>query len=100
MRGKGGYTYIMSNLSRTVLYTGVTSNLYGRVYDHKNLEGSDFTKMYKCTDLVYYEFHERIESAIEREKQIKKWNRLWKDRMIKRFNPDLRDLSGEIDDMI
>ncbi len=100
MRGKGGYTYIMSNLNRTVLYTGVTSNLCSRVYDHKNLEGSNFTKKYKCTELVYYEFHERIESAIEREKQIKKWNRLWKDRMIKRFNPDLRDLSDEIDDMV
>lgn len=65
-----------------------------------DLDGSHFTKLYKCTHLVYYEFHQRIESAIEREKQIKKWNRLWKDRMIRRFNPDLRDLSDEIDDMI
>lgn len=76
----------MSNLNRTVLYPGVTSNLHGRVYDHKQLEGSHFTRKYECTHLVYYEFHELIESAIEREKQVKKWNRLWKERMIKRWN--------------
>ncbi len=100
MRTKGGYVYIMSNNSRSVLYVGVTSNLYGRVYDHKNMNGSFFTKKYKCTDLLYVEFHERIESAIEREKQIKKWNRLWKDRMIRRLNPELRDLSDEIENMV
>ncbi|XOV91358.1 MAG: GIY-YIG nuclease family protein [Bacteroidota bacterium] len=100
MSSKGGYVYIMSNKSRTVLYVGITSRLFGRVHDHKNLEGSFFTKKYKCTELVYYEFHDRIKSAIVREKQIKKWNRLWKDRMIKRFNPEMRDLSDEIEDMV
>ena len=89
----------MSNKSRSVLYIGVTSNLYRRAYDHRNLEGSIFTKWYKCTDLVYYEFYDRIVSAIKREKQLKKWNRLWKDRMIKRFNPELKDLSDTIEDM-
>ena len=53
---KGGYVYIVSNKNRTVLYTGITSNLYNRVYEHKNGQGTDFTRKYKCTDLMYYEF--------------------------------------------
>ena len=54
MVAKGGYVYIVSNKSRTVLYIGVTSDLYGRIFQHKELKGSVFTSKYKCVDLVYY----------------------------------------------
>ena len=75
---KGGYTYIMSNITRSVLYIGVTANLADRSYQHKYEEGSNFTKKYNCTDLIYYEFFDNIEDAIAREKLLKKWNRAWK----------------------
>jgi putative endonuclease len=96
---KSGYIYIVSNKNRTVLYIGVTSDLCSRSYDHKNGVGSKFTKKYNCTDLIYYEFFEKIESAIEREKQLKKWNRAWKDDLIKSFNPELKDLYDEAKDL-
>ncbi|MFK7899468.1 MAG: GIY-YIG nuclease family protein [Cyclobacteriaceae bacterium] len=72
MFGKGGYVYIVSNKRRTVLYIGVTSNLYNRIYEHKNQEGAKFTSKYNCTDIVYYEFFDSIEEAIDREKVLKK----------------------------
>ncbi len=98
MTGKGGYIYIVSNKTRTVLYIGVSNDLYYRVTEHKKLKGSVFTSKYKCTDLVYYEFHETIEGAIEREKRLKKWKRDWKDKLIDEFNPSLKDLYSEIED--
>ena len=94
---KGGYVYIMSNKTRTVLYIGVTSDLESRVYQHKNGEGSKFTKLYRCYFLVYYEVFDHIESAIAREKVLKKWNRRWKEELITAFNPKLRDSWEEID---
>jgi len=99
MNAKGGYVYIVSNRRRNVIYVGVTSDLHSRIYQHKNGIGSEFTKKYKCVDLVYYQFFDRIESAIEREKKIKKWNRAWKDKLIGDFNPDLRDLFSEVSEM-
>lgn len=66
------YVYIMTNRSRT-LYTGVTNNLYRRVYEHKNKLIGGFTKKYKITKLVWYEVTSEITSAIAREKQIKGW---------------------------
>lgn len=66
MTGKGGYTYIVSNKHRTTFYIGVTSNLSARSWEHKNSEGSTFTKKYNCTDLIYYECFNSIESAIKR----------------------------------
>jgi putative endonuclease len=98
MIAKGGYIYILSNKNRTVLYIGVTSDLYNRITQHKSGEGSVFTKKYNCTDLLYYEFFESIVAAIEREKELKKWNRSWKDELIKKTNPELKDLfEGDID---
>ena len=94
---KGGYVYIMSNVRRNVLYIGVTSDLETRVYQHQNGEGTTFTKKYNCHYLVYYEVFDDILSAIVREKQMKKWDRAWKDNLIKTFNPDLKDLSSQID---
>lgn len=99
MIAKGGYTYIVSNKHRTVFYIGVVGNLYARAYEHKTGEGSDFTKKYNCTDLVYYEFYDTIEEAIEREKQLKNWKRAWKIELIKKMNPGRRDLFGEIEEM-
>ncbi|OEJ99760.1 GIY-YIG nuclease family protein [Roseivirga misakiensis] len=93
---KGGYTYIMSNKQRTTLYIGVTSDLETRVYQHRNGEGSKFTKKYRCYHLIYFEVFEAIESAIEREKVLKRWNRSWKEELIKGFNPQLRDLWDQI----
>lgn len=98
MIAKGGYIYIVSNITRTVLYIGVTSNLFARVYQHKNNEGSEFTKKYKCKDLLYYECYDSIEGAILREKQLKKWKRVWKENLIKSFNPNKLDLFDSVSD--
>ena len=95
---RGGCVYIMANPHRTVYYIGVTADLPGRVYQHRNGEGSAFTKKYRCTDLLYYEAFGRIEEAIAREKQLKKWHRPWKEELIKKMNPTLQDLSDTIKD--
>jgi putative endonuclease len=99
MKAKGGYLYIQSNISCSTLYTGVTATLSDRSHQHKIGEGSKFTSKYKCADLVYYEFYESIEEAINREKQIKKWKREWKIRLIKEMNPTFKDLYDEVADM-
>lgn len=88
---KGGYVYIMANISKT-LYTGVTSNLIHRVYQHKNNLVKGFTQKYNLHLLVYYENFETIEQAIIREKQIKDMNRNDKLKMIYKFNPRFEDL--------
>jgi putative endonuclease len=98
MTGKGGYIYIISNKNRTVLYIGVTSDLYYRISQHKEFKGSIFAKKYNCVDLLYYKFYETIEIAIDREKQLKKWKRAWKDELIIKFNPGLKDLYSEVED--
>jgi len=93
---RGGYVYIVSNKTRTVLYIGVTSSLYNRITDHKSGHGSQFTSRYNCTDLLYFEFFSDIVSAITREKQLKKWKREYKDNLIKTVNPKLIDLYDQI----
>ena len=97
MRPKGGYFYFMANPHRTTLYAGVCNNLRSRSWQHKNGEGSQFTKKYNCTDLVYFECFEDIESAILREKQVKTWKRAWKDELIKSVNPEMKDLYDEVE---
>ena len=89
----GGCVYIITNQHQTVLYTGVTSDLRGRIYKHKTKKyvGS-FSANYNCDKLIYYETFGRIEDAIAREKQLKKWNRAWKDELIKKINPEWKDL--------
>ena len=87
------YVYILTNKSYTVLYTGVTKDLVRRVYEHKHhMDSNSFTSRYNVTKLVYYECTTDIRSAIEREKQIKDWNRKHKDALIDSMNPDRLDL--------
>lgn len=92
---KQGHVYIMAN-NRPTLYTGVTSNLIKRVYEHKNDLVLGFTYKYQLHKLVYYETHDSIEAAIIREKQIKDMNRSDKLAMIRTFNPELKDLYDQI----
>ena len=87
--------YILASRRNGTLYTGVTTNLTKRVWEHKKDIIEGFTKKYGVHLLVYYEFHDDIMSAITREKQIKKWNRAWKLELIERKNPDWRDLWQE-----
>ena len=90
------YIYFMSNKSRSILYLGVTNNLIRRVAEHKAKVNQSFSKYYNCDSLVYYEAGDSITAAIDREKQIKNWNRSWKDELIESFNPSWRDLSAAI----
>lgn len=88
--------YIMSNKKEGVLYIGVTNSLNDRVREHKTGIGSEFTKRYRLTRLVYYEEYTSIKEAIYREKQLKKWNREWKINLIESVNPDWNDLFFEL----
>lgn len=87
-----GYVYIVTNRPRGVLYIGVTSDLQGRVSEHRQGLSGGFTGKYKCRTLVWYERHEGIESAIAREKSLKRYNRDWKIELIEEFNPAWDDL--------
>jgi putative endonuclease len=78
------------------LYVGVTSNLVGRVYQHKEKVVDGFTKHYGVNRLVYYEVHNDVREAIRREKRIKKWNRAWKVKLIEEANPNWDDLYPRI----
>jgi len=96
MQIKTYYVYILASKPYGTLYTGVTDDLLRRVWEHKNDFVEDFTKRYGVHRLVYYEHCESIESAITREKQMKKWERLWKLDLIEKINPDWKDLHDEI----
>jgi putative endonuclease len=93
---KRAYVYILTNKRNGTLYTGVTSNLVKRVWQHRNHTAEGFTDKYGVGQLVYYETHENIESAIIREKRIKTWQRKWKLELIEKDNPDWKDLYFEI----
>ncbi|PTN02874.1 putative endonuclease [Mangrovibacterium marinum] len=94
---RGGYIYILTNKNNTVLYTGVTSALTKRLYEHKTGFYKDsFTSRYNVSKLVYYECFTSIEEAIIREKQIKAGSRKKKLDLINRFNPEWKDLSGTV----
>lgn len=91
---KAFYVYIMTNRSKT-LYTGVTNDPLGRVYEHKNKLIKGFTKKYNITKLVYFEETEDVGIAIAREKQIKGWLRSKKIALIESVNPRWKDLSED-----
>ena len=84
--------YILASGVNGTLYVGVTSNLIGRVYQHRENLVEGFTSRYGVHSLVWYEVHEQMESAILREKQIKKWSRVAKKRLIELSNPTWQDL--------
>jgi putative endonuclease len=93
---KGGFVYIMTNRNRTVLYIGVTSDLCGRIYEHKkHIFKNSFTDRYNLEDCIYYEEFALITQAIERETQLKKWSRKKKDDLIASMNPELKVLVTE-----
>lgn len=91
-----GCVYILASKSNGTLYTGVTTDLLRRIWQHKNNQVKGFTEKYDVKQLVYYEVTEDIVSAITREKQIKKWNRVWKIRLIEEMNPDWKGLYNEL----
>ena len=86
------YVYILTNKTKTVLYTGVTNNLRRRIYEHKNKLIDGFTKRYNVDRLVYYEMTSDVKVAIKREKQIKNLLRRKKEELINTFNPNWDDL--------
>jgi len=88
--------YILASKRNGTLYTGVTSDLVRRVWEHKNDVNDGFTKQYQVHTLVYYELHNEVSSAIAREKQLKRWNRAWKIRLIEEKNPQWADLWKEV----
>ena len=90
------YVYLLASKRNGTLYVGVTSNLVGRVWQHKEKEIEGFTKRYGIDRLVWYEVHQNARSAIAREKQIKKWRRAWKIRLIEESNPEWKDLYEEM----
>ena len=88
----GGFVYILTNRPNGALYVGVTAELGQRIYQHREGGGSDFVSRYGLRCLVWYELHEDIRSAIQRETSLKRWPRAWKIRLILEMNPAWRDL--------
>jgi putative endonuclease len=84
--------YLLASGQNGTFYSGVTSNLPQRIWQHRNHAVPGFTAKYNVTRLVWYEIHDDAASAITREKRIKKWNRAWKVQLLERDNPDWRDL--------
>jgi len=84
--------YIIASKRNGTLYTGVTSNLVQRIWQHKRGLAEGFARKYGVKRLVYFEVHDNAVAAITREKQIKKWRRAWKLRLIEKANPDWTDL--------
>lgn len=95
---KKGYIYIITNYQNTTLYIGVTSNLYRRIWEHKNKVVEGFSKKYNLKKLVYYEIADDIETAINREKYLKGKSRQYKINLIESINKEWKDLYDEITD--
>jgi putative endonuclease len=89
---KSGCVYIMANKRNGTIYLGVTSNLQQRIWQHREGVVEGFTKENACKILVWYEAYDDLQEARRRESQMKKWNRLWKLRVIEEMNPDWNDL--------
>ena len=88
--------YLLASIRNGTLYTGVTSNLVKRIWEHKHHVVDGFTKKYGVEILVWYEVHETMESAISREKAIKNWKREWKIKVIEMMNPQWLDLYSDL----
>lgn len=95
------FVYIVTNKTKTTLYTGVTNNLSARLWQHKEdseNKGKSFAGKYKCVHLVYYEHFDYIQDAIDHEKEIKGWTRKKKETLIESFNPSWRFLNDDIEE--
>ena len=84
--------YVLASKRNGTLYTGVSSNLLKRVWEHKNNVVEGFTQKHNVHDLVWYEIHDTMDTAIQREKAIKNWKRAWKIKAIEEMNPHWQDL--------
>ena len=92
------YVYILANETNVCIYVGVTNDLVRRLYEHRNeLDPNSYTARYHVHKLVYFEETTSIVAAIEREKQLKSWNRKRKNKLIESMNPQWKDLSSEWD---
>ncbi|WP_430909337.1 GIY-YIG nuclease family protein [Maribacter sp. 2-571] len=91
------YVYILTNKNNSVLYVGFTNNLRRRVKEHRSGAFKSFTKRYNVHKLIYFESTPYVNNAIKREKQIKHWNRQWKENLINDMNPDWDDLFWMVD---
>jgi putative endonuclease len=89
------FVYIMTNSTRTVLYVGMTNDLFRRVAEHKTHQNKGFTDQYNAIDLLYFEQFNTPQEAIAREKQLKNWSRVKKKFLIDRMNPRWKDQSKE-----
>lgn len=96
MEDKRYFVYLLAGRRNGTLYVGVTSDLLRRVWEHRSGFVDGFTKRYGVHDLVWFETHASAEAAITREKQIKRWNRAWKIRLIEAANPYWHDLFGSL----
>jgi putative endonuclease len=94
--GKHPCVYILASQRNGTIYVGVTSDVVRRVWEHRSGAVPSFTEKYKVYILVYAEFHETMEAVISREKQIKRWKRVWKLELIEQNNPQWRDLYDEL----
>jgi len=90
------YVYILASKRNGTLYTGVTNDLARRITEHKQGTADGFTKKYSIKTLVYYEWTNDVNSALSREKVLKKWNRKWKLNLIEKDNPEWNDLSANL----
>jgi len=90
------FVYILTNWSHRVMYIGVTSNLQNRIHQHNNKLIDGFTKKYNVNKLVYFESTGDVHSAISREKQLKGWSRIKKNKLVVTVNPDWKDLGPEL----
>ena len=88
------YVYLITNWNNRVMYVGVTNNLERRIYEHKNKMVRGFTEKYNVNKLVYFEETQDVTAAITREKEIKKWRREKKDKLVNRMNPNWKDLNS------
>jgi putative endonuclease len=93
---KGGWVYVLSNRPNGTLYVGVTNDLVRRIGEHKEGKIPGFTRRYYLKRLVWYEFHNEVTTAIQRESNIKHWPRQWKVNLIETENPAWHDLYGRV----
>ena len=90
------YIYILTNQSNKVVYVGMTNDLKRRIYEHKNKLMNGFSKKYNLNKLVYFESSSEINTVLNREKEIKKWRREKKNKLVESMNPNWTDLSDEL----